>query len=605
MPGFASSPKPMTGRRIRTPVGHRYLEALQQRANSDYNIPAPPLSTPHGQDEDAERNGEAGEAGEAGEGAGEGLDLLVLGMTSGTQVDDIDLALCRFRQAHPEATLAVSVVAYDTVVMPSRMPMRTRTEIFSLLQQDACPPSLLSQLDIDLAQCFASAIHLFAKAHSFPVDDVSLIGSGGLLGALNGRPPQGQHRSHICLGDASVVAARTGVTCVSGFRGAEQAVGRQGAPLLGWLDGLLTHGVGRLQVVVSVAGIATVTLVPAEGGGGGGGPDGGEGGGGIDALYDWDVGPGTVLVEEALRLFGFDPKTSPPSSSAPPSAAEEEAGMWATIPPELANGVPHLQLIESMLATTPYLHLRPPKSTALETFSHTLASHLIQQCVNVYGLDVADTIATLAHLTGASVVHQLLAFGPGIAVLNSPNTDIVIDGLVALELDGSDGDGDGGGEPGLRGFGAGSGSGSEREREGDRPASLADRLIARSLPALLAATFPLARLQSFESRTGLPPGVKKGVGFAMLAMEAVLGRAVTVPANADVRRPNTVTGRIAPGVGWRGLMEQAVLFGGNNGKKRKRERGWEGLPEVRDLRVVGVEGKLRGTLSLARGEGMV
>lgn len=65
----------------------------------------------------------------------------------------------------------------------------------------------------------------------------------------------------------------------------------------------------------------------------------------------------------------------------------------------------------------------------------------------------------------------------------------------------------------------------------------------------------------------------------MLAVEALLGRAVVVPVNADVRRPNTVTGKLSPGVRWREVCGKSVAFGGVG-------RGWEGLPEVRDLRVV-------------------
>jgi hypothetical protein len=79
-------------------------------------------------------------------------------------------------------------------------------------------------------------------------------------------------------------------------------------------------------------------------------------------------------------------------------------------------------------------------------------------------------------------------------------------------------------------------------------------------------------------RTGVPSSCKKAVGFAMQAMEAVLGRALIVPSNADVRRPNTITGKIAPGVKWREVIGKSIRFGGAG-------RGWEGLPEVTELIV--------------------
>ena len=58
----------------------------------------------------------------------------------------------------------------------------------------------------------------------------------------------------------------------------------------------------------------------------------------------------------------------------------------------------------------------------------------------------------------------------------------------------------------------------------------------------------------------------------------LLGRALPVPTNADVRRPNTITGKLAPGLRWREVIEKSVVFGGAG-------RGWEGLPEVRELIV--------------------
>ncbi|PBP27598.1 UPF0075-domain-containing protein [Diplocarpon rosae] len=89
--------------------------------------------------------------------------------------------------------------------------------------------------------------------------------------------------------------------------------------------------------------------------------------------------------------------------------------------------------------------------------------------------------------------------------------------------------------------------------------------------------FPGARFGSFD-KTGVPSNAKKAVGFAMQAMEALLGRALPVPTNADVRRPNTITGKLAPGLRWREVIEKSVVFGGAG-------RGWEGLPEVRELIV--------------------
>jgi hypothetical protein len=86
MKGLIPAPKG----RVRTPVGHKYLEALQSKVNGDSDTSSSPSPS-------AEQNNP-------------GLDLLILGLTSGTAMDDIDFALCRFTQGSPEAPLCLEIV---------------------------------------------------------------------------------------------------------------------------------------------------------------------------------------------------------------------------------------------------------------------------------------------------------------------------------------------------------------------------------------------------------------------------------------------------------------------------------------------------------------
>ena len=90
MLGF-ESPLRGAAKRVRTPVGHRYLEALQLHATADTDGGSTTSATPS-QDED------------------EGLNFLILGMTSGTAMGDIDFALCRFTQSNPEAPLVLDII---------------------------------------------------------------------------------------------------------------------------------------------------------------------------------------------------------------------------------------------------------------------------------------------------------------------------------------------------------------------------------------------------------------------------------------------------------------------------------------------------------------
>ena len=95
MKGLIPAPKG----RVRTPVGHKYLEALQSKVNGDSSDTA---SSPSSSADDKQP----------------GLNLLILGITSGTAMDDIDFALCRFTQEIPEAPLCLDIVQ----VFPPSLP---------------------------------------------------------------------------------------------------------------------------------------------------------------------------------------------------------------------------------------------------------------------------------------------------------------------------------------------------------------------------------------------------------------------------------------------------------------------------------------------------
>ncbi|KAE9366910.1 UPF0075-domain-containing protein [Stipitochalara longipes BDJ] len=469
MKGLIPAPKG----RVRTPVGHKYLEALQSKVNGDSDTSSSSSSS-------ADQNAP-------------GLDLLILGLTSGTAMDDIDFALCRFTQDSPEAPLHLEIVQYDSVVMPSKI----RGDILAMLREDAAPPSMLSQMDAEMGHTFANAIHVFTHKHGIALDGIDMIGSGGQLITLTGSPPQGQHRANMCLGEGAVISAKTGVTTVSDYRTAEQAVGRQGAPLFAYLVGLLLHHPTRLQICITIGGITTVCFIPPDNRGG------------IDAMYDWDTGPGTCMIDSAFRQFGLDPATDQASS--------------------LLYGEICHTVIEELLTNDEYLKTRPPKTTAREIYGDAMAHRIVDMCA-YQGCTPADTIATLTRFTSASIAQQMLLFGPGREAMN--NADIIVDGRGMSNM----------------------------------------QLIAD-----LQNEFPGATFGTFDS-TGVPSNAKKAVGFAMQAMEAILGRALPVPTNADVRRPNTITGKLAPGLRWREIIEKSVAFGGAG-------RGWEGLPEVRELIV--------------------
>jgi len=92
MPGLIPAPKG----RMRTPVGHRYLEALQSKVVGPSNLSRTVKNSSSPPPDYDDRQPE--------------LSLKVLGITSGTAMDDIDFALCHFTQANPDAPLCLDII---------------------------------------------------------------------------------------------------------------------------------------------------------------------------------------------------------------------------------------------------------------------------------------------------------------------------------------------------------------------------------------------------------------------------------------------------------------------------------------------------------------
>lgn len=297
---------------------------------------------------------------------------VVIGLISGTSADGIDAALVRLPAVG--APSALEFLAFKTLPYPPDV----RDEV-GLAAKDHLSLRRSAVLSTRLG-------HLFAEAALavMPTDGVDLVAS------------HGQTVCHIPqqattwqLGEASVIALKTGVPTVADFRPADLACGGQGAPLVPLFDAWVLGDPSIRRIAVNLGGIANLTVIPRQVG---------------EPVLAWDTGPANCLSDAACRLSGV--------------GFYDASGLMARdgqVQPEL--------LVE--LLKHPYLAVPRPKSTGLEDFGEELAasflgraslSDLLRTFVAFSAETLARDLQSLVQSLGDPVIELVFA-GGGVANL--------------------------------------------------------------------------------------------------------------------------------------------------------------------------------------------
>jgi anhydro-N-acetylmuramic acid kinase len=319
-----------------------------------------------------------------------------IGLMSGTSHDGISAALVLIdgrkniekkagrigngsassRALDPATKQTFKLIAFETYPYPGKL----RARLLEASAGAGVGTKELSQLNFALGASLGKAAVRIAHRGRVPLQRVSFIGSHGHT--FYHLPPRSAGRGDIAstlqLGEASIIAAMTGVPVVADFRPMDIALGGEGAPLASlahvWLFGDRLHG----RIVQNLGGIANATYLPPRAGTG------------DRHVMAFDTGPGVGLIDALVaRLTNGRMRMDRDGRMASQGQASENL-----LGELMRNG---------------YFRRRPPKSTGREEFGPPYLD-MVEKRARELGVGGDALVATLTALTARSIADACRRF---------------------------------------------------------------------------------------------------------------------------------------------------------------------------------------------------
>jgi anhydro-N-acetylmuramic acid kinase len=276
---------------------------------------------------------------------------------SGTSLDGIDVAVVEI------AGSRIQTLAHATAAWPEGV----RARILAVSNRP-CHTADISRLNFELGELYAKAVLGICRKKKIPLESVELIG-------CHGQTIFHERGNTLQIGEASVIAERTGIPVVSDFRTRDVAAGGQGAPLVPFADYLLFQSRRLNRVALNIGGIANITILPA------GAPD--------TAIQAFDTGPGNMAIDQLMERL---------------TEGKQHYDRGGAV---AARGHIDRPLLDRLL-NDPYFTRKPPKSAGREQYGAEFIEMLIAT-----SLPLEDLIATATAFTAAAIAKAILRFAPG------------------------------------------------------------------------------------------------------------------------------------------------------------------------------------------------
>ena len=301
---------------------------------------------------------------------------LIIGLMSGTSMDGLDVALCKFRGSGGDTE--VSIVAFETVGFDEDI----KDEIRKIFAKSTIDFQQLCVLNPWIGNLHAEIINDCLKKWNISADDVDLIASHGqtvfhapkILHGLEKFP-----NATLRIGDGDHIAVKTGIITLSDFRQKHCAAGGEGAPLAAYGDYLIFSKRGENRILLNMGGIANFTYLA----------------GNLDAneVFATDTGTGNTLIDAYVKKhFGL------------PYDEDANIASKGTVNQALLNELKNNEFFEKPSGGVPL-----PKTTGPELFNLKYLTNA-QDRSQTLELSHEDILATLCRFSAETIAEAILQF---------------------------------------------------------------------------------------------------------------------------------------------------------------------------------------------------
>lgn len=293
---------------------------------------------------------------------------LIIGLMSGTSLDGLDVALCRFTGSGPETR--IELVQFETYSYETRF----KEEIRSVFSKKTVDLEKLCLLNGWVAQQHAAIILGFLQKWNVRPEEVDLLASHG---QTIYHAPKLQHQqpgfgnATLQIGDGDQLAVSTGIITISDFRQKHIAAGGEGAPLAVYGDYFIFSKKGENRIMLNIGGIANFTFLPAD----------------LDAakIFSTDTGPGNTLMDAYVQQHFQQPFDK--------DAAVAKAGT--------VNEALLAELLKNAFFDKGF-----PKTTGPELFNLAYLEKAIIQA-GIAEISHSDVMATLNRFSAVTIVSAM------------------------------------------------------------------------------------------------------------------------------------------------------------------------------------------------------